>query len=493
MKRVKFILFFAITGLLHNCENELNIAPTDKADSEEVFKTAEAAEAVVIGSWAALLDNRNMDKNGYSTLLRTSDAMGSDVAVVVNQYGYGSAYSFSSSDNTDYSVYYIWILLYSAINNMNNVIARIDNVNGTSLKKDQVKGQAKALRAFCYLNLASFYQFSYLKDKKALSVPVYTEPTTSSSTGKKRVSLEEIYVLIKNDLVNADQLLQNYDRNNKDKINRSVVNGLLARAYLNTGEWNKAVIASQRARIGFPLMSTKKYKEGFNDINNEEWIWGHGQTQEQSEASYAFHFLDVSTPGSQFYSFMADPYFKDLFDSNDVRYELFKWDGLPGREGLLRYEKFKFKPGFIADIVLMRSAEMLLIEAEAEARNGNVTKAVALLNQLKAARGAHTYSDSQQNKVVEEILIERRKELFGEGFSLADIIRTQGQVYRKPFVDNNGLPIHVQITTPDGTIKSVEGRGHSVFAFPDQSAFVSNSKYYLFKIPISEFENNPNL
>lgn len=67
---------------------------------------------------------------------------------------------------------------------------------------------------------------------------------------------------------------------------------------------------------------------------------------------------------------MADPYFKDLFDTNDIRYSLFSWDGNPGREGLLRYAKFKFKANLIADIVFMRAAEMYLIEAESEARNG---------------------------------------------------------------------------------------------------------------------------
>jgi hypothetical protein len=105
-----------------------------------------------------------------------------------------------------------------------------------------------------------------------------------------------------------------------------------------------------------------------------------------SDASYAFHYLDVSSSGSYYYSFMADPYFKKLFDSNDIRSQLFSWDGLPGREGLLRYAKFKFKSTLIADIVYMRAAEMYLIEAEAEARNGNTSQAVTVLNQLKSCK-----------------------------------------------------------------------------------------------------------
>ncbi|MDH6251955.1 hypothetical protein M2347_001682 [Chryseobacterium sp. H1D6B] len=497
MKKLKYISFALISAFaLSSCESELETAPTNQANEAEVFKTAENAETVINGTWAKFNDDGTTYANiGYSTVLRTSDAMGSDVAVLTNKYGFPSAYAFTDLvNNTGSRSSFIWSMLYSAINNMNNVITRIDGTEGTQAKKDQVKGQAKTLRAFCYLNLASFYQFSYLKDKNALVAPIYTEPATTNSVGKKKASLEEIYTLIKSDLTDADNLLQNYTRNNKDKIDRSVVNGLLARTYLNTGEWSKAAAAAKTARTGYPLMAAEKYKEGFNDIGNAEWIWGHGQTQEQSGESYAFHYLDVSSSGSYYYSFMADPYFKDLFDTNDIRYQLFQWDGLPGREGLLRYAKFKFKANLIADIVFMRAAEMYLIEAEAEARNGNVTNAVTVLNQLKTARNANVYNESlAQNDVIKEVLIERRKELFGEGFSLSDIIRTQGTVVRRPYTNASGQPIQVQITTPAGTVKTVNGRGHSIFAFPDQSAFAPNSKYYLFTIPQKEIENNPNL
>lgn len=336
MKKLKYISFALIAvWSLTSCESELETAPTDQANGAEVFKTAESAETVINGAWAKFNDDGTSYANiGYSTVLRTNDAMGSDAAILTNKYGFPSAYAFTEMiNNTISRPQFIWSALYSTINNMNNVISRIDETTGSEAKKDQVKGQAKALRAFCYLNLASFYQFSYLKDKTALTAPIYTEPSTITSIPKKRASLEEMYTLIKSDLTEADQLLTNYTRNNKDKLNKAVVNGLLARTYLNTGEWSKAAAAAKIARAGYPLMAPEKYKEGFNDINNSEWIWGHGQTQEQSGASYAFHYLDVSSSGSYYYSFMADPFFKDLFDTNDIRYQLFSmgWSSGKGR------------------------------------------------------------------------------------------------------------------------------------------------------------------
>ncbi|OPC04485.1 carbohydrate-binding protein SusD [Elizabethkingia meningoseptica] len=497
MTKIKYTwLLVLAASVFISCERELETAPTNQANEEEIFKTADNAETVINGTWAQFNDDGTTYANiGYSTVLRASDAMGSDVAVLTNKYGFNSAYAFTDLvNNTGGRSSFIWNLFYSAINNMNNVLNRIDATEGSQEKKNQVKGQAKAFRAFCYLNLASFYQFSYQKDKSALTVPVYTQPATINSVGNKRASLEEIYTLVKSDLLDAKNLLKSYKRNNKDKIDLSVVNGLLARTYLNTGEWAKAADAANEARAGYGFMAPEKYAEGFNDIGNAEWIWGHGQTQEQSGESYAFHYLDVSSSGSYYYSFMADPYFKDLFDKNDIRYQLFEWDGLKGREGLLRYKKFKFKPNLIGDIVYMRSAEMYLIAAEAYARSGNVSEAVANLNLLKSARKANLYNGIQNaDAVLNEVLIERRKELFGEGFSLSDIIRTQGKVVRNSYTDANGKPIKVQITTPEGTVKEVDARGHSVFTFPDKTDFTPNSRYYLFTIPQKEIESNPNL
>jgi uncharacterized lipoprotein NlpE involved in copper resistance len=90
MKKLKYISFALITILsLISCENDLETAPTNQANEEEIFKTAESAETVINGTWAKFNDDGTTYSNiGYSTVLRTSDAMGSDVAVLTNKYGF---------------------------------------------------------------------------------------------------------------------------------------------------------------------------------------------------------------------------------------------------------------------------------------------------------------------------------------------------------------------------------------------------------------------
>ena len=86
-----------------------------------------------------------------------------------------------------------------------------------------------------------------------------------------------------------------------------------------------------------------------------------------------------------------------------------------------------------ADLVLMRAAEMYLIEAEAKVRDGvALAQAVAPLNTLRNARGVGDYevTGKSQEDVINEILMERRRELWGEGFGITDILRTQKAVER---------------------------------------------------------------
>lgn len=108
--------------------------------------------------------------------------------------------------------------------------------------------------------------------------------------------------------------------------------------------------------------------------------------------------------------------------------------------------------------------------------------------------GAKTFEEAgaTQENLIKEILTERRKELWGEGFGLSDIIRNQLAVVRKPYVDADGKDIKVTVVTPGG-VKEVDAKYHTALKFGDGSNFVPNSPYYIFVVPQAEEQNNPNL
>jgi hypothetical protein len=493
-----------IATLFTSCD--LDTQPTTSLDAGSVFNKTEDAEKIITGTWSYLLETFNSYRcPGYASFLLAGDAMGSDVAGGNGKYGpardnydFGSAGIYAKGYYNAFS----WTLSYAAINNMNGIIANIDDAAGAQEDRDRIKGQALALRGFFYLHLASYYSFAIDKDPDAVCAPIYTEPSDASIEGQPAASVKEVYARAIADLEEALALIpENYTRTAKWKIDTQVALGLLSRATLYAREWNKAKTYSDRllAKNNY-LMSEAEYRSGFNSVDNKEWIWGHPQTPDQSNASYTFHFWDTTTNGSYYYSYNLDPHFLGNFDEGDYRKSLIYWDVDPGTDRAaengnlwLRYAKFKFREDFTADIVLLRTSEVYLINAEAKARLGE-NDAASPLNTLKEARGATTVATTLSGQgLLDAIWLERRKELWGEGFALADIIRNQQAVERKPWDDTT--LVDFAYTDADGTQRTAKKyqKGHSTFKFPDGTDFAPNSKYYLYRITDGEETENPNL
>ena len=487
---MKYIFsFMASLLLLAGCSGDfLDKEPTDSVSSDEVGVPGNA-ERLFNGAWYNLFEYVYMLANsGYRGLQCQDDMMADDV-VSRPAYGFNSSYQFNDiaiPNNTRTS--FAWYLMYKTIDNCNTALA----IQGDTEALRQAQGQALALRAFCYLHLAQHYQFTYLKDPAAPCVPIYTEPTTDDTAPKGKSTVAQVYRRVFDDLALAKDYLKNYTRKGdgqKFKPDVNVVNGLLARAYLLTGQWEEAAKAAAAARQGYSLMTTAAEYEGFNNISNKEWIWGHPQTLAQSSASYNFYFLDATHVGA-YSSFMADPHFRDTFSDGDIRLELFQWM----REGYLGYKKFHMRADDTADIVLMRASEMLLVEAEALARDGFPEKAVVPLNELRHARGLGDYdlTGKSQQDVIDEILMERRRELWGEGFGITDILRTQQSV-KRTMLSAEEQKQEVDAWQEGGGFAKRNPLGHWFVTFSEGEVFVPNSTNYLYAIPKEETDANPNL
>src|SRR5690554_1531591 len=93
--------------------------------------------------------------------------------------------------------------------------------------------------------------------------------------------------------------------------------------------------------------------------------------------------------------------------------------------------------------VIMRSEEMLLIEAEALAMSGDVDGAAILLETfMKDYRDpSYTVSAGSAEQFQIEVWKQRRIELWGEGFSFFDILRLQKNIVRFNSSTTSNFPI----------------------------------------------------
>lgn len=428
--------------------------------------------------------------------MMSDDFAGSDVVRTLS-YGLAGSYNLTNGFSRGEHCGVLWDMMYDPINNVNGIIKNIDNVEGSQEEKNRIKGQALATRGFAYMVLATHYSFAIDKDPNAVCVPIYTEPTTDQTalTGKPASSVSEVFAQSINDLKEAlDLIPSNYShgtlQTDQYMIDHLVTLGLLARTSLYARNWQDAYNYAVAALAINPyLMNEKEYKSGFNDYNNKEWMWSLSCTKEDCDPCYLFYFKDCTTEGSYYTSLNADPYFKEKFEDGDYRKDLFNWGQTSYGNWAMLNSKFKFFDidNMLADIIMMRTSEMYLIKAEAAAHiAGKESEAQQTLQTLRNARmksglTAETVTATGE-ELIKEIWMERRKELWGEGFSLTDLIRNQQSVERKEY--NATIIV-------DG--EEVAVKGHTILQLPDETPFEPNSKYYLLRIPEKEELQNTEL
>jgi starch-binding outer membrane protein, SusD/RagB family len=299
------------------------------------------------------------------------------------------------------------------------------------------------------------------KPNAQLGVPLVLEPTTE---GLPRATVEEVYAQITKDLTDAIALLP-AARTAKSHINLNVAKGLMARVNLVMGNWDAAAKMAAEARAGFPLMSEAQYQDGFADVGNPEWMWGFDHLEDQSEFFGAFHSYISSNFNSSVNRQTPKAINSLLYNQispTDVRAKM--WVKAPTAANTLvppggvrvpyHVQKFRLpanpSTSTMGDIPYMRAAEMFLIEAEALARQGKDNEASKVLFDLVSKRdAAYVQSAKTGAALIEEIIFNRRIELWGEGFRFTDLKRLNQPLNRNGANHNPAVAVVFDIPAGD--------------------------------------------
>ncbi len=452
MEKMRYYIFI-LTLFAASCSTDyLETAPTNQVADEVIFQTTDGAQTVIDG---VLRDMRNQhggenqhDQFGVKAIDLAVDLMGEDI-VVEQFHWFGTDYRFENRLASDQRPLYVWTLFYRIIYNMNGVINHIDEASSEKEgMRENLKAQALTLRAYAYFQLVQLFQHTYAGHENDPGVPVYTEATME---GQPRNSVAEVYGLITSDLEKAVQLFEesNLPKRHISDPTLNVAKGLWARAALVMEDWETAAEMAEGARQGYSIMSAEQYSAGFDNYTLQNWMWGLEVNSEQS-TNYAswFSHMDWTIGGYCGYGFSPKSFSLKLFqqmDDDDVRKKLV--DDAFIEDGRLVPHKFAAGGGkeFNADLVMMRPEEMLLIEAEAKVRLDEDAEARDLLKQLREQRfeGAVSVSSSG-NQLLEDILLERRIELWGEGFAGFDIKRLKRGIDRS---NSNHNPVVARTMT----------------------------------------------
>ena len=519
MKLFKYISSAVILSalVLSSCSKILETEPygstvTSKQKEAVVAANPEMVSASVSGITAMFSVYMNVTGSrhndfGYPSIMLFMDTRGTDLLgpdIGYNWFSYGldmmSDHRYTSQVNQT-----VWETLYNQIYTTNQVIAIMDPETEDSVAQYYL-AQALAIRAFDYFNLAQIYQFTYVGHESSPCVPLIldTNADEAAANGCARSSVKEVYDQILADLDLAVELLGKSSEVRADKryVDLAVAHGLRARVKLVMQDYAGALEdanAAIEASDATPKSIADASKPTFNDMTEEDWMWGIYIAETDRVVTSGI----VNWPshmGSLNYGYasvgawrMINKKLYNQIPASDVRKGWFldadsmspnltaeQQDYVFNDAGCPGYTQVKFAPyknelyssTNACDIPLMRIEEMYLIKAECEAQTG-ASGAETLSSFVSTYRNPNfKLSDSSKDGVVNEVIFQRRVELWGEGLTYFDILRlNKGFDRRGAGFDEN----YVFVISPDDPIL--------IYQIP-------NTEIQANKL-ISEADNNP--
>jgi len=432
-----FIALIALAIAITSCsEDYLDRAPVTATTEEEVFSDSTKTDVFINGIY---------DEFSYwyytGHLLMIADVRGEDALIkssgnygrLVEDYQYAIPETYYLADD-------FWQFAYILIANVNSAISEVEaSETFSAYYKNRAASELRAIRAKAYMDLVKLYGHAYSHDPNAPGVPVFTETIGPNEDAPGRMPVQDAYDQIINDLEYA---VENMPAGGDIyHINKSAAQGMLARAYLRMENWGEAAANAAAARTGYPLMSGEDLLAGFADPTTE-WMWALDMREDDNNGYLMLpSFYDTRVLG--YSSIRATPEFVELYGQNDLRRQWFSGEDDHG----VLITKYLHRTAWDMDQVLMRASEMYLIEAEAYARLENTDDALTALNAVQERANAQiTPSDVDQEQLINAVKRERRKELFGEGFRVFDLMRWNDPLVRTS--DKHWAPVNLPANDP---------------------------------------------
>lgn len=408
------LLLYLLT-LLSSCDGFLDIVPA----GDVIPETEKEYRATLNSGYASQPNNLLINLRGL-VYDHEADPLGFNLDAYEI---YKSIHSWADEeDNSGRSVQYPYDSFYKGIFYANSIIL----TDPSSVKDDdpddsfdQILSEAYALRAFNYFSLLNLYAPKWSEAEKETPV-VPLNNTIDTEQTFPRSSMGKIYEIILSDLTKAEELsrVSRYESPRyRYRLSKEAIHALTSRVRLYRGEWSLALAEARKAlKVSDTLTDLNTLsKEGFlpTDFRSPECIAAFSKQQESGIGSY----LSIQKP------------LLDLYKDGDLRRE--KYYKLPKPEDKDGYAVMA-KVGTPSTSVTFRRAEIYLTAAEAATRLGETEEGKTLLTTLLKSRLTPEVFRTEKaridqltgDKLLEEILLQRRLELSGEGHDWLDFKRT---------------------------------------------------------------------
>lgn len=325
---------------------------------------------------------------------------------------YRDIYNWQKNDQT----FEQWAPPYQSMLNANIVMDNIDEVQHSTGEQEawnNVKGSALFFRSFYFYGLAQVFSLPYNKSNAAssLGIPLrlnadYTEPSVRATT-------EQTYQQIITDLQLAASLLP-VTPAIKSRPSKPAAYGLLARVCLDMQEYEKA---------GAYADSCLQLYDRLIDYNTIDAAAEMPFARFNDEVLFEAVSPNVTLAPSVC---RIDTLLYAAYAANDLRREIY----FTNSAGFISFKGDYYGLGTSSSGIIFTGIvtdEVYLVKAECQARAGNTTTAMQVLNDLLLTRwraGSFVpFSAASPADALRKILTERRKELLFRGARWSDLRR----------------------------------------------------------------------
>jgi len=374
-----------------------------------------------------------------------------------------------------------WLAGWGVINNANIIINNIDKFKtaDNQTRINRIKGQAIAIRALAHFDLMKFFADNLDRNSTSPAIPyvkLSVLETSPAASKPSRLTVKEVYDAIYVDIAAASTAFASIDKAINPTTSRYYIdlvglNAIHARVALYAKDWPTAITTSTVVINALPLANRTTFPS----------IWKDQSVSEVAFASlYGAEALsrlagDIFSPPinrSQFEG--SNSLFATMDESNDIRFSVsvrrgYATTASPVRTSSRLVVVKHLGKGTALDGVVdwkaFRTGEMYLIRAEARANSSQAALALDDLNTLRAARINGFVNGTESGAALTNAIeLERRKELFMEGHRWLDLKRTTRLINRGDIV-----------------------------APTTQSVLVSTNRSWVWPIPQTERDANPNM
>lgn len=446
-----------LAASLSSCVNDwLDVAPSDGTDADAALTSSSDLAAARTGMYKALKGNSSLvDYYGQQFFVygdvhagddyQYNNLGGSNRASFYYDMNYQTASEFVSSTSSSNVA---WKSPYIVIGRANRIIAAaeggaLSDAAEAKATIDQYAAEAKVLRALAHFDLVRIYGKPYTEDQGAsLGVPLVTE-VLESNAKPARSTVAEVYTQVVKDLTEAISSNALATETEPGYVSVWGAKAILSRVYLNMGDYANALSVAEDIikNSGAALWTRDQYFKAWDagTPNESEFLF-------RLNVSGSTDNNDLNGIGNLqgrdgYKEMVATKKFVDMLsaDANDVRNDMF----LPATAdkevaafgtNKVYLNKLRGQGGNLRNVTIIpiiRLSEVYLTAAECAFRTNDKAKAVEYLNDLVKNRTTTEASlATVDNITLERILIERRKELIGEGQRYFDALRNNETITR---------------------------------------------------------------